>query len=92
MNELKLKIRKKEEQMLLLQSEKEQIVEQCELRIKEMTNNQQNLVDKRVIKEFLINYFDHRAPHKVRQHLLETICYILSMNETETEKIGTGVG
>lgn len=45
-------------------------------------------MDKRIIKDFLINYFDNRTPHKVRLSLLETICCILTMNDREREKIG----
>lgn len=44
---------------------------------------EQNLIDKRYIGSFLINYLDINNTQKVKNELLETLSSLLDLNESE---------
>ncbi|KAM3146681.1 hypothetical protein pb186bvf_001211 [Paramecium bursaria] len=86
--ELQKQLRKKEEQLVQYINEKEQISKDYQEQIKHLHNSQQNLVDKRIIRDFLLNYFDSKTPPKVRPQILDTLTFIINMDEQQREKIG----
>lgn len=47
-----------------------------------------NLVDKKFIGSFLVNYFDVQNSEKVKGELLETLASLLDLQETERVRIG----
>lgn len=49
---------------------------------------EQNLIDKRYIGSFLINYLDINNTQKVKNELLETLSSLLDLNESERVRIG----
>lgn len=48
----------------------------------------ENLIDKKYIGSFLVNYLDVNNSLKVKNELLETLSSLLDLNETEWVKIG----
>jgi hypothetical protein len=48
----------------------------------------ENMIDKKVIANFLITYFDNNTLYKVKMQILETLASALNLNETERKKVG----
>lgn len=48
----------------------------------------ENLIDKKYIGSFLVNYLDVNNSLKVKNELLETLSSLLDLNESEWVKIG----
>ncbi len=49
-------------------------------KLKNDTLYKENLVDKRVITKFLLNYFDLNTTYQVKLQILETLSSILNFN------------
>ena len=47
-----------------------------------------NMIDKRMISKFLVNYFDTSTNFKTKLQILETMGCILDFSGEEMEKIG----
>eukprot|EP01016_Furgasonia_blochmanni_P046707 TRINITY_DN6771_c0_g1_i9.p1 TRINITY_DN6771_c0_g1~~TRINITY_DN6771_c0_g1_i9.p1 ORF type:complete len:141 (-),score=62.37 TRINITY_DN6771_c0_g1_i9:46-468(-) len=57
-------------------------------KLKNESSYKENLVDKRVVSKFLVNYFDLNTKYHVKLQILETLSSILSFTEDERNKIG----
>lgn len=58
------------------------------IQIKSETIQNSNMIDKRIINKFLVNYFDQNTNYKTKVQILETMSLILTFTEEEKEKIG----
>jgi hypothetical protein len=58
-------------------------------KLKNDTLYKENLVDKRVITKFLLNYFDFDTTYQVKLQILETLSSILNFNQEERKKVLT---
>ena len=56
--------------------------------LKNETLYKENLVDKRVITKFLLNYFDKGTTFVVKMQILDTLGSILSLNQVQRKKLG----
>lgn len=50
--------------------------------------NNQDMIDKKIISNFLVKYFDLRSDYTVKLQILETLSSVLNFTHEEKEKIG----
>lgn len=81
--ELERKYRESEQEKADIKSETNALIK----KVKNETLYKENLVDKRVVCKFLVNYFEPTTTYHVKLQILETLSSILSFTNEERIKV-----
>lgn len=81
--ELERKYRESEQEKADIKSETNALIK----KVKNETLYKENLVDKRVVCKFLVNYFEPTTTYHVKLQILETLSSILSFTNEERAKV-----
>jgi len=84
LKEIEEKLQESEKEKIGIKSEAAEVVK----KVKEGTQYNENLVDKRVLSTFLIKYYDGNATASVRQGIMETMSSLLGFSDEERVKVG----
>jgi len=84
LKEIEDKLQESEKEKIGIKSETAEVVK----KVKQETQYNENLVDKRVLSTFLIKYYDGNATASVRQGIMETMSSLLGFSDDERVKVG----
>lgn len=88
--DLERKEKEMERRWMTAEQEKEDIKKEAVALIKKIKGEaayRENLVDKRVVSKFLVNYFEPNTNYHVKLQILETLSSILSFTNEERVKV-----